>query len=352
MSEGFSDLSSGHDGATAFDASDAAVISEAPVNDSADALAGQNPAVTNGAQVCMDTLAELQSERDAISRSTAMIEFEPDGTIRTANANFLAATGYTLDEVVGKHHRMFCTPEFVASDDYAVLWLRLNQGEFFTSRVHRVRKDGSDLWIEATYNPILDADGKVFKVMKLALDVTATVERDRKASKHAFTASQRANSSSQEGQRKVLSAVGAMRDTSESLNSAGTCVTAMASQSDKIKDILEIITDIAGQTKFLALNATIEAARAGEHGLGFAVVAREVRELVDRTKEATDQIAGVIKANSEQHSAAVAAMRTATDQVERGLTLAEEAGPLIEDTSVNAAEVVAIVEQLTNKSPS
>ena len=104
--------------------------------------------------------------------------------------------------------------------------------------------------------------------MKLALDVTDTVERDHAASERAFSASQRANEASIEGQRKVHSAVDAMRDTSQSINSAETMVDALSSQAKEIQNILEIIMDIAGQTKFLAINATIEAAHAGEHALG------------------------------------------------------------------------------------
>ena len=110
---------------------------------------------------CAEPLAELMSEREAISRSTATIEFDPDGTIRTANDNFLAATGYRLDEIVGQHHRIFCSREYASSDDYTKLWKRLNQGEFLPVEsigcVRMVR-----IWI-GDHNPVLDADGHVFQ---------------------------------------------------------------------------------------------------------------------------------------------------------------------------------------------
>ena len=162
----------------------------------------------------------LRWERAAISRSTATIEFYPDGTIQTANDNFCAATGYALEEIQGKHHRIFCTKEYANSPDYALLWQRLAQGEHFTSRAHRVRKDGSDIWIEATYYPITDDDGKVVKVMKLAHDVTALVLRDAEASQTAFAASQRSDKASTAGQERVDEAVQAIRQSAEAIAEA------------------------------------------------------------------------------------------------------------------------------------
>ena len=118
------------------------------------------------------TLRELEGVVDAIHRSQAVIEFEPDGTIRTANGNFLDATGYALAEVVGKHHRMFCDPAEAASPAYADFWTRLGAGEFEGGEYKRFRKDGSALYLQATYNPILDTDGSVLKVVKFASDIT------------------------------------------------------------------------------------------------------------------------------------------------------------------------------------
>ena len=117
--------------------------------------------------------ADFEGQLRAISKTQAVIEFELDGTIRTANANFLGAVGYALDEIVGKHHRIFVDAEYAASGEYSSFWRRLAAGEAFSSEYRRIRKDGSDLWIQASYNPILDADGRPFKVVKYATDVTA-----------------------------------------------------------------------------------------------------------------------------------------------------------------------------------
>jgi methyl-accepting chemotaxis protein len=112
---------------------------------------------------------------DAISRSQAMIEFKPDGTIVFANENFLGAVGYRLDEIVGKHHRMFCDPDYVRGEEYAQFWTKLAAGEFNSDEFKRIGKGGKVIHIQASYNPIFDADGKVFKVVKFATDVTERV---------------------------------------------------------------------------------------------------------------------------------------------------------------------------------
>jgi methyl-accepting chemotaxis protein len=109
---------------------------------------------------------------DAISRSQAVIEFTPSGDILTANPNFCQTLGYELSEILGKHHRMFCRKDYVATAEYAAFWQRLAKGEFIASEFVRVSKSGKEIWIQAAYNPILDASGKVAKVVKFATDVT------------------------------------------------------------------------------------------------------------------------------------------------------------------------------------
>lgn len=117
--------------------------------------------------------AESAGQLDAISRSQAVIEFQTDGTIIKANENFLAATGYTLDEIQGQHHSMFVEPDYRSSAEYQQFWQRLANGEFFSDEFRRVKKTGEPIWIQASYNPILDMDGKPYKVVKYASDITA-----------------------------------------------------------------------------------------------------------------------------------------------------------------------------------
>ncbi|MFQ5461644.1 MAG: PAS domain-containing protein, partial [Phycisphaerae bacterium] len=116
---------------------------------------------------------EAQAQIDAISKAQAVIEFAMDGTIITANDNFLAALGYTLGEVQGQHHSMFVDPAFRQSPEYNEFWAKLNRGEFEAKEYKRIGKGGKEVWIKASYNPILNAKGKPYKVIKYAIDVTA-----------------------------------------------------------------------------------------------------------------------------------------------------------------------------------
>ncbi|MCA9272733.1 MAG: PAS domain-containing protein [Phycisphaerales bacterium] len=116
---------------------------------------------------------ELRGYVDAISKSQAVIEFTPDGTILTANNNFLSALGYTLGEIRGQHHRMFCDQGYTASAEYRRFWEKLNKGQFDAGEYMRIRKDGSAIWIQASYNPVFDENGLVSKVVKFATDITA-----------------------------------------------------------------------------------------------------------------------------------------------------------------------------------
>ncbi|WP_255206415.1 PAS domain-containing methyl-accepting chemotaxis protein [Janthinobacterium sp. BJB401] len=113
-----------------------------------------------------------------MNRVQAVIEFELDGTILHANENFLRVVGYTLAEVQGKHHAIFCDPEYVKTDEYSNFWAKLGRGEFDQGEYKRRARDGREVWINASYNPILDADGKPYKVIKFATDITALKKRN------------------------------------------------------------------------------------------------------------------------------------------------------------------------------
>ena len=127
---------------------------------------------------CDSRLSIAMSVLDAINRSQALIEFDLTGNITHANQNFLDAMGYTLDEIVGKHHRMFCTPEFAASDEYRDLWLALAAGRPSSGEYMRLHKDGRPVWLQASYNPVMDPDGRPFKVIKFATDITEQTLRN------------------------------------------------------------------------------------------------------------------------------------------------------------------------------
>ena len=122
--------------------------------------------------------AEFEGKINAISKSQAVIEFTLDGTILSVNENFLETTGYPREDVVGKHHRMFCEPEYAATDAYREFWRQLGAGKYDTGEYKRMAKGGREIWLNASYNPILDAEGRPFKVVKFATDVTALKVRN------------------------------------------------------------------------------------------------------------------------------------------------------------------------------
>ncbi|CDG83056.1 methyl-accepting chemotaxis protein [Janthinobacterium agaricidamnosum] len=121
---------------------------------------------------------DLQAINAALNRVQALIEFELDGTILHANENFLRLLGYTLDEVQGKHHAIFCDPAYARSSEYREFWAKLARGEFEHADFKRITKDGREVWIDASYNPVFDADGKPYKVIKFASDITASKQKN------------------------------------------------------------------------------------------------------------------------------------------------------------------------------
>ncbi len=115
-----------------------------------------------------DETSEGLDMMDALSRSTAFVEFDSNGIVLTANENFLTALGYELDEIVGRHHSMFVEPSHAESDEYAHFWENLRRGQNSLGKFSRVRKAGDVVWVEGSYNPVMDQDNKTKKVIKIA----------------------------------------------------------------------------------------------------------------------------------------------------------------------------------------
>lgn len=152
--------------------------------------------------------AERRSMVDALHRSQAVIQFDLDGTVREANQNFLSVIGYELSEIVGRHHRMFVDPAEAQTPAYAEFWRRLNAGEFVADKFVRFGKGGHRVVIEASYNPILDSDGRPYKVVKFATDVTA-VEEERERRAEADRQAAQVQAAVVEGTARGLSAMAA-----------------------------------------------------------------------------------------------------------------------------------------------
>jgi methyl-accepting chemotaxis protein len=260
--------------------------------------------------------ADITGQIEAIGKSQAVIEFNMDGTIITANENFLKALGYSLTEIRGQHHSLFVEPSERDSAAYREFWASLNRGQYQAGEYKRIGKTGKEVYIQASYNPILDLNGKPFKVVKYATDTTRQVlarlgnERVRAMMESVASGAEELNASV----REISETMTKSRETA--LGAVGRVTTADA-QAQRLNEaaqsmsgIVEMINSITGQINLLALNATIESARAGEAGRGFAVVASEVKSLANQAKQATDKIAHEIGSLNEISGDVVAALNT------------------------------------------
>ncbi len=296
-----------------------------------------------------DSLAQ-HNMLEALDRSMAVIEFNMDGIILTANENFLKTSGYRLDEIKGKHHRIFCEPEYRDSVAYADFWRALNRGQFMSGQFKRVSRNGSALWMEATYNPIFNSDNQPYKVIKFANDITDRMvqqEADAQNARRAYAISEETDVVSEEGKQVIHRAAQEMHDIASTVQSASKLIEELGSKSSQISSIVNTIKEIADQTNLLALNAAIEAARAGEQGRGFAVVADEVRKLAERTGESTTEIAGMTGKIQEGTRTAIESMGACVTQANDGVDLARKAGDAITRISDSSKQVVRVIGEFS-----
>jgi methyl-accepting chemotaxis protein len=315
--------------------------------------------------------AAYRGKIDAIDRAQAVIEFDLDGTIVDANENFTKTIGYSLEEIRGRHHSMFVLPEERESFEYKEFWNKLRRGEFQSARYQRVGKNGRQIWLQAIYNPVYDLNGRLYRVVKFATDITHSKEMDdlaRNFAMHVATVIEKVANSAKTVHEAASAAADATHETdqqsvivssaSEELAAAVSEIARQITESNRVVNdavsetknsesrvailvnaaervgaITKIINQIASQTNLLALNATIEAARAGEAGKGFSVVASEVKSLATQTAKATDEIAAQIKDIQDSSTTAARAI--------------EQIGTIISKVSEISASIASAVEEQT-----
>ncbi len=321
--------------------------------------------------------ADYAGQIDAISRSQAVIEFDLNGIILNANKNFLDTLGYNLEEIKGKHHRMFVDNNYAESKDYIEFWTLLAKGEFQAAKYKRIGKGGREVWIQATYNPIFDMNGKLFKIVKYATDITKQIqEQDRRSeiqkkidkdltsinksvtdtSKQAVTAATAAieaaanvtsmasgaeqlESSIKDISNQITYTAEHSREAVNQANNTNEIMSGLLDATNKIGEVVGLIKDIASQTNLLSLNASIEAARAGVAGKSFAVVAGEVKKLASQTSVATENIEAQISNIQQTTGIAVNAINGITDTICKVNDFSSTVSTAVEEQSAVTSEM-------------
>jgi methyl-accepting chemotaxis protein len=328
---------------------------------------------------------------EEINRTQGVIEFDANGLVLTANKNFLSIMGYELADLKGQHHRTFVEPAYADSADYRQFWRELNEGRFQTAEFKRIGKGGRTVWVQATFNPVLDINGKTCKVVKFVTDITARKDAEAglkhtlavittnsqtlaAAAEELSATAQTMSSTSEEtatqsgvaaaAAEQVSKNVGTVATSAEEMsasvkeiaknaaeaarvgtaavkvaNDTNTTVTKLGESSTEIGKVIKVITSIAQQTNLLALNATIEAARAGEAGKGFAVVANEVKELAKQTAAATEDISAKIEAIQGDTKGAVTAIGEISKVIARINDIQNTIASAVEEQSATTNEI-------------
>ena len=270
---------------------------------------------------------DLEEKWRAAQAANAVVEFDTDGKVLAANDGFLRMIGYSMREILGQHHSMFCSADHIRTQEYRDFWMAVAGGETRNGCFHHLGRFDRDLYLEASYGAIHDASGAVEKVIMFGYDVSANVA----LRESVVSTAESVEGSIQEmsgscdqirvDANEVSSGIKSCRKTvsdgEETLKGSLTDLNSMGDAVEKVLETASVVGDIAVQTNLLAFNAAIEAARAGEHGVGFSIVADEVRKLAESNAKAARDIARQIEAGQERLS-------SGRDRTERTLLLVSE----------------------------
>ncbi|WP_428245810.1 methyl-accepting chemotaxis protein [Ferrovibrio sp.] len=279
--------------------------------------------------------AEYEGQLSAIQKSQAVIEFTLDGTILKANENFLGAMGYTLEEVQGKHHSIFVEPEFHGSAEYKAFWAKLGRGEYDASQYRRIAKGGREVWIQASYNPIMDASGRPYKVVKYATDITAQIKSAQMT---------------QAAVRQVGRAVEAAKahDLTQRIPLEGKSGEIQTLCSG-VNDLLDTMAGIIGTIR--EASAAIAAA-SGEISAGSQDLAQRTESQaasLEETAASMHEVTSTVRQNAQNAQAAnhlAGAARETADKGGRIVADAVQAMGRIEDSAQKIAEIMGLIDEI------
>lgn len=315
----------------------------------------ENKNVIQVFKVAIDITAQKQTQLDIQNRTQAVIEFQPDGTIVHANDLFLNCVGYSLQEIKGKHHRIFMPQGEMSENEYSRFWQSLGNGEYHQGEFRRVARSGKEIWLQGAYNPIFNRQGHVVRIRKNVSDITSEVMAKEKSGQIGNMIGRSVSEMSEairEISERISSTADQAKDSEQAARRATQSVNTLKESSANIDRVINLIQDLAEQTNLLALNATIEAARAGEAGRGFAVVASEVKSLANETGRATkginESIASIQHNINDVVEAISGISKSASEVCTNTTSIAasvEEQSLLMESLGSNAKDLIALTER-------
>lgn len=277
---------------------------------------------------------DLTLQMEAISRSQGVIEFKMDGTIVTANKNFLDVMGYTLDEIVGKHHRMFCEKEYAASNDYRAFWDALKRGEFMSAEFKRIGKNGKEVYIQASYNPIYDLSGNPVKVIKYATETTesavARIENER-------------------GMKESMAVLTEVSEGNLTQRMSGDYMGAFSQIKVALNATIDKLTDIVMQIKAAAEQVNSAASEISSGSGDLAQRTQQQASSLEETAASMEELTGTVRQNSENAKNANNLAAQARSVAEEGGKVANDAVSAmgnIEHSSQKISEIIGVIDEI------
>ena len=259
---------------------------------------------------------------EAMSRSQAMIEFEPDGTIIDANQNFLDTTGYTLDEIKGKNHAIFVHPDYAASAEFKEFWSDLARGEFKASEFQRFTKSGDEIWLQATYNPILDPEGKPYRVVKYATNITEFKQE----------------------LGVIVNSLTALSKGDLTLRLSDTGSQDFSEMRAAFNATLDKLGELVGDINFSATSIQEESESIADSAKDLSNRCERQAATVEETSASMEEMSTTVKSNAENAKDATSAAQNATNHAEQGGEIVQEAIAAMEKIEAGSAEVRKIIE--------
>jgi len=280
-------------------------------------------------------LAEIQGQLAAINRSQAVIEFDMNGTILTANDHFLTTVGYRLEEIKGQHHGTFVDPVARASDDYRRFWEKLGRGDYDSGQYKRIAKGGREVWLQASYNPILDGDGKPYKVAKYATDVTAQVILSRQMEAAVAQTQELLRHASEGDLTKRLefhASSAELRKMAESINL-----------------LLQSVTDIVSSAQRVADEVQRGAEEISQGNANLSQRTEEQSSSLEETASSMEEMTSTVKQNADNAGQANQLAIAARDQAEKGGAVVDNAVKAMEqinEASKKIADIISVIDDI------